>query len=160
MTSSPPPLSHKRARSPSDQDEVSQSKKSAKQRRATAIADAASQNSVNAAPTPDSRTKGSPSLSSWLSIPPPPPLPEPFFVASPIFDRDSVFLGYALPLSEPSITTVNSYISRLPHNHPDLPDVIAGRGKDAGASSGSGKGAERKKIKPNHNMWAYKVSSI
>lgn len=160
MTSSPPQHSAKRVRSPSDQEEPSQGKKSAKQRRATAITDAASQNSVNGAQPPkDSRSKGSPSLSSWLSIPRLSPLPEPFFMASPIFDRDSIFLGYALPLSEPSITTVNSYIARLPHNHPDLPDVVAGRGRDAGESGGNARGAERKKIKPNHNMWAYKVSS-
>jgi hypothetical protein len=81
-------------------------------------------------------------------------------MASPIFDRDSIFLSYALQLSEPSITTVNSYIARLPHNHPDLPDVVAGRGRDAAESGGSARGAERKKIKPNHNMWAYKVSPI
>lgn len=81
-------------------------------------------------------------------------------MASPIFDRDSIFLSYAIFLPEPSITTVNSYIARLPHNHPDLPDVVAGRGRDAGESSGGAKSAERKKIQPNHNMWAYKVSPM
>lgn len=154
MTSPSPSKPHKRAL---DDGEASGSKKSAKQRRVSSTPDAASKHSVNGAPPSESRNKGSPSLSSWLSIPPPPPLPEPFFMATPIFDRDSIFLGYALPLSEPSISTVNSYIARLPHNHKDLPDVVAGRGGNAGEASA--RGASRTKIKPNHNMWAYKVSS-
>lgn len=99
-----------------------------------------------------------PSISSWLNIPPPPPLPEPFFTARPVFDRDSIFIGYALPLSEPSITTVNSYIARLPHDHPDLPDVVAGRSGSKGDANGNeAKAKARAKIKPSHNMWAYKV---
>ncbi|KAJ9103754.1 hypothetical protein QFC21_002214 [Naganishia friedmannii] len=98
-----------------------------------------------------------PSLSSWLNLPSPPPLPEPFFTAPPVFDRDSIFIGYALPLSEPSSTTVNNYIARLPHDHPDLPDVVAGRSGSKGDADGSNaKTKTRAKIKPSHNMWAYK----
>lgn len=104
-----------------------------------------------------SQDKPGASLSSWLKIPPPPPLPEPFYTTKPIFDRDSIFLGYALPLAEPSVSTVNSYIARLPHDHPDLPDVVAGRGRTAESSGAGGSGKLRRQIKPNHNMWAYKV---
>ncbi|KAJ9120021.1 hypothetical protein QFC22_002918 [Naganishia vaughanmartiniae] len=118
--------------------------------------------------TPDSSTdqRGSksnkdPSLSSWLNLPPPPPLPEPFFTASPVFDRDSIFIGYALPLSEPSTTTVKNYIARLPHDHPNLPDVVAGRtGSKADVSGNDAATKARAKIKPSHNMWAYKVRSL
>lgn len=78
-------------------------------------------------------------------------------MTKPIFDRDSIFLGYALPLAEPSVSTVNSYIARLPHDHPDLPDVVAGRGGTAESSVAGGPSKPRRKIKPNHNMWAYKV---
>ncbi|KAJ9120993.1 hypothetical protein QFC24_004973 [Naganishia onofrii] len=104
-----------------------------------------------------SKTNKDPSLSSWLNLPPPPPLPEPFFTAPPVFDRDSIFIGYALPLSEPSSTIVKDYIARLPHDHPNLPDVVAGRSGSKGDVGGSDtKTKARAKIKPSHNMWAYK----
>ncbi|KAJ9092067.1 hypothetical protein QFC19_008841 [Naganishia cerealis] len=126
------------------------SRDNSKQRRVSAI-----QNSVS-----DQKGKSKatdPSLSSWLNIPPPPPLPEPFCTAPPVFDRDSIFIGYALPLSEPSIPTVNSYIARLPHNHPNLPDVVAGRsGKKDETNESDPKAKARAQIKPSHNMWAYK----
>lgn len=40
----------------------------------------------------------------------------------------------------------------MTHDHERLPDVVAGRG-DAG-------GKRRKKIKPNHNMWAYRTLTL
>jgi hypothetical protein len=109
------------------------------------------------------------SLATWLSlkpIPPPAALPTPFLTSSPVFDKDSVFIAYAMPLP-PSIINhksssytheqpkkvVEALIKCLPHDHERLPDVIAGRGVIATT------GKQRKKIKPNHNMWAYRVSA-
>lgn len=155
---SPSATPHKRAISPAADDEPSGSGKPAKQRRVSSTNAKSKASQDDQAPSRGSQSKASPSLTSWLRIPPLPPLPEPFFMTTPIFDRDSIFLGYALPLSEPSVTTVNSYIARLPHDHPDLPDVVAGRGGNAEGSGAGGSGAPRRKIKPNHNMWAYKVS--
>jgi hypothetical protein len=151
---------HKRATTPESDGEPSDSGRPLKQRRVSTT-NAKSKTSADNHATSRGTSKGTQgkansSLTSWLKIPPPPPLPEPFFVTKPIFDRDSIFIGYALPLAEPSVTTVNSYIARLPHDHPDLPDVVAGRG---GNTESNGSAPAREKIKPNHNMWAYKVSS-
>lgn len=92
------------------------------------------------------------SLDGWLSIPPPPPLAEPHAVSHPIYDKDSVFIGYAVPVpAARTKSSIDMIIARLPHDHHMLPDVIAGRPPKQGSGS-----TARKKIKPNHNMWAYR----
>jgi hypothetical protein len=153
---SPSANPHKRATTPRSDGEPSDSGRPSKQRRVSTTNAKSKTSQESRATSKGTQSNASSSLTSWLKIPPPPPLPEPFFVTKPIFDRDSIFIGYALPLAEPSVTTVNSYIARLPHDHPDLPDVVAGRG---GNAEREGSTPARKKIKPNHNMWAYKVSS-
>lgn len=70
--------------------------------------------------------------------------------SSPIFDKDSIFIGYAIPLSSDkpaSFKMIGSLIERIEHTHEKLPDVITGRKGD------------KKGIKPNHNMWAANVST-
>jgi len=49
---------------------------------------------------------------------------------------------------------VEALIKCLPHDHERLPDVVAGRGVIATT------GKKRKKIKPNHNMWAYRALTL
>lgn len=149
-------MSSEQSKRKRDQADPSSRPDSVKQRRVSATPDSPADQRGEKS----NKTNKDPSLSSWLNLPPPPPLPEPFFTAPPVFDRDSIFIGYALPLSEPSSTIVKDYIARLPHDHPNLPDVVAGRSGIKGDVGGSDpKTKARAKIKPSHNMWAYKVGA-
>ncbi len=113
-----------------------------------------------AQPNQEGTTSKTNNLASWLSLKPIPPtsLPTPLLTSSPIFDKDSIFISYAMSIPpsildpndhQPPKLAVEKVIKLLTHDHERLPDVVAGRG-DAG-------GKRRKKIKPNHNMWAYRV---
>ncbi len=105
-------------------------------------------------------------LTSWLSLKPVKPLllPALLTTSSPIFDKDSIFLACAMACPPELIDArrmhdgqararkiVEGLVKLLPHDHKGLPDVVAGRGEEV-----SGK-KRRKKIKPSHNMWAYRV---
>jgi hypothetical protein len=97
------------------------------------------------------------SLATWLKVPPPPPLSDSLATSNPIFDKDSIFIAYVLPLSEKEVTFkhIGGLIERLQHKHHKLPDVIAGRSKREIEVQIAGK----KGIKPSHNMWAARVST-
>jgi hypothetical protein len=77
--------------------------------------------------------------------------------SNPIFDKDSIFIAYVLPITEKEATFkhIAGLIDRLEHGHPKLPDVIAGRSKRDAAGGSTSK---KKGIKPSHNMWAARVS--
>lgn len=118
--------------------------------------------SSQASPNKRARTDDPPppqpqSLTTWLKVPPPPPLSSSLTTSNPIFDKDSIFIAYVLPITEKEATFkhIAGLIERLEHGHPKLPDVIAGRSKrDAAGGSMS----KKKGIKPSHNMWAARVS--
>jgi hypothetical protein len=99
------------------------------------------------------------SLTTWLKVPPPPPLSSSLTISNPIFDKDSIFIAYVLPITEKEATFkhIAGLIDRLEHGHPKLPDVIAGRSKRDAAGGSTSK---KKGIKPSHNMWAARVSHL
>lgn len=70
-----------------------------------------------------------------------------------------MFIGYAVPVpAARNKASIDAIIARLPHDHRMLPDVIAGRPpKQQQQQQSLGTvSTGRKKIKPNHNMWAYR----
>jgi hypothetical protein len=118
--------------------------------------------SAQASPNKRLRTEDPPlpqpqSLTTWLKVPPPPPLSSSLTTSNPIFDKDSIFIAYVLPITEKEATFkhIAGLIDRLEHGHPKLPDVIAGRSKRDAAGGSTSK---KKGIKPSHNMWAARVS--
>ena len=101
------------------------------------------------------------SLATWLKVPPPPPLSSSLTSSDPIFDKDSIFIAYVLPITEKeaSFKHIAGLIERIEHTHHKLPDVIAGRSKrGTGQADSSAAPVKKKGIKPNHNMWAARVS--
>jgi hypothetical protein len=101
------------------------------------------------------------SLATWLKVPPPPPLSSSLTSSNPIFDKDSIFIAYVLPITEKeaSFKHIAGLIERLEHTHHKLPDVIAGRSKrGTGQTDGVAVPIKKKGIKPSHNMWAARVS--
>ena len=101
------------------------------------------------------------SLATWLKVPPPPPLSSSLTSSDPIFDKDSIFIAYVLPITEKeaSFKHIAGLIERIEHTHHKLPDVIAGRSKRGTGQADSSSAPDKKKgIKPNHNMWAARVS--
>lgn len=112
---------------------------------------------ADAQPEPSSTAQAQPqSLSTWLKVPPPPPLSSSLTASNPVFDKDSIFIAYVLPITEKeaNFKHIGGLIERLEHGHHKLPDVIAGRSKRGLEGSGS---SSKKGIKPTHNMWAARV---
>ena len=100
------------------------------------------------------------SLATWLKVPPPPPLSSSLTSSNPIFDKDSIFIAYVLPITEKeaSFKHIAGLIERIEHTHHKLPDVIVGRSKRGTIQTdGAAVPAKKKGIKPNHNMWAARV---
>ena len=114
---------------------------------------------VNEPSRPTASASQPQSLATWLNVPPPPPLSSSLTASNPVFDKDSIFIAYVLPITEKEATFkhIGSLIERLEHGHHKLPDVIAGRSK-RGLEGSSG--STKKGIKPTHNMWAARVCSL